>query len=59
MGLKACSGIAVCPACSEMLYYSGMTDIEIYDAECMSCHKKWQVVKYPDGRKEIREKIIQ
>jgi hypothetical protein len=58
MGLKACIGIVVCPPCSGMFYYSGIENIEIYDVECMSCSKKWQVVKYPDGRKEVREKII-
>jgi hypothetical protein len=57
MGIKATLGIIACPKCGGMLYYSGIADIEIYDAECLSCHKKWRVVKYPDGRREVREKM--
>jgi hypothetical protein len=57
-GLKATLGITPCPDCSGMLYYHGMKDIEIYDAECMSCQKNWQVVKYPDGKTEVRPKTI-
>jgi hypothetical protein len=53
---KVSLGIVSCPDCGGMLYYSGIEEIEIFDAECMECHKKWPVVKYPDGKKEIREK---
>jgi len=58
MSLKASFGLVACPDCGGMLHYSGIEEIEIYDAECMHCHKKWQVVKSPDGRKETREKTI-
>jgi len=57
MGIKATLGIMRCPDCGGMLYFAGVADgVDIYNAECMSCHKKWHVVKYPDGRTEIREK---
>jgi uncharacterized protein YbaR (Trm112 family) len=58
MGLKVSLGILVCPECGGTLAYSGIEEIEIYDAQCVSCRKKWQVVKYPDGRREVREKTI-
>jgi hypothetical protein len=58
MSLKVSLGVISCPDCGGMLHYSGIEEIEIYDAECLSCRKKWRVVKYPDGRKEVREKTI-
>jgi len=57
MGFKVSLGMLACPDCGGMLYYSGMEEIEIYDAECLTCHKKWRVVKYPDSRREVREKV--
>lgn len=56
MGFKVSLGIISCPDCGGMLHYSGIEEIEIYDAQCLHCRKKWQVVKYPNGRREVREK---
>jgi hypothetical protein len=56
MSLKIALGVVSCPDCGGMLHYSGVGEIEIYDAQCLNCHKKWRFVKYPDGRREIREK---
>jgi len=57
LGLKVSFGILSCPDCGGELLYSGIEQIEIYDAECLGCGKKWRVVKYPDGRREVRERI--
>jgi len=54
--LTATLGLTACPSCGGLLQYAGMGDIEIYDAECHGCHRQWRVVKYPDGRTEVREK---
>jgi len=56
VSLKVSIGVLSCPDCGGELLYSGVGLIEIYDAECLICHKKWRVVKYPDGRREVREK---
>lgn len=59
MGLTATLGLMRCPECRGLLFYRGMDDIKIYDAECMECHRVWHVVRYDDGRTEIRAKEIQ
>jgi len=57
LGFKVSLGVLSCPDCGGVLYYSGVKQIEIFDARCLSCGKEWWAVKYPDGRREIREKI--
>jgi hypothetical protein len=54
---KVSLGVLSCPDCGGALHYSGIEEIEIFDACCLNCRKDWRVVKYPDGRREIRKKI--
>lgn len=56
MGFKVSLGVVSCPDCGGELLYSGVGEIEIYDAECLACRKRWRVVKYADGQREVREK---
>jgi uncharacterized Zn finger protein (UPF0148 family) len=58
VSVKIALAVISCPACGCMIYYTESGAIEIFNADCAICHKKWQVVNYPDGRKEIREKRI-
>lgn len=57
MGLKAVIGVLSCPDCGGHLLYSGVEQIEIYDAQCLNCQKLWRVVRHPGGRTEVRERI--
>lgn len=57
MSLKVSLGVLTCPDCGEILHYAGIDEIEIFDAICLGCSKKWRVVKYSDGRTEVRERI--
>lgn len=58
MGLSASFGLMRCPECRGLLFYQGMDDIKIYDAECTECHRVWHVVKHQDGRTEIKPKTF-
>ena len=57
MTLKISLGIVSCPDCGGTLHYSGVgRGVDLFDARCLGCGKEWRVVKYPDGRREVREK---